>query len=174
MNFFSNFLHYKIIFLITVAMLIPIPAYAEQEHHDGSARTLGWVSIGTGVAANLLFVGFNAIRKFPLLKMGIGSEISRTGVSMYRPMLNFHIMLNSVGFFAGMAHGFMLFPGLDSISLSLAIVMIFSMISGIILKFESDRNLKLFGRLVHGQVILSILLILLLTLHVITMGGDSD
>jgi hypothetical protein len=174
MNFFSNFLHYKIIVLITVTMLMPISVYAEHEHHDGSAQTLGWVSIGTGVVANLLFVGFNAIKKFPLLKVGIGSEISKAGVSMYKPLLNFHIMLNSVGFFAGMSHGIMLLRGIDSISLSLAIVMIFSMISGIILKFESDRNLKFFGRLVHGQVILSILLISLVTLHVVTMGGDFD
>ena len=155
-------------------MLMPISVYAEDEHHDGSAQTLGWVSIGTGVVANLLFVGFNAIKKFPLLKVAIGSEISKAGVSMYKPLLNFHIMLNSVGFFAGMSHGIMLLRGIDSISLSLTIVMIFSMISGIILKFESDRNLKFFGRLVHGQVILSILLISLVTLHVVTMGGDFD
>jgi hypothetical protein len=174
MIFFPHFFHYKILFLIAMAMLVPISASAESEYDDGSAQTLGWVSIGTGIVANLLFVGFNAIKKLPLLKVGIGSEISKAGVSMYRPMLNFHIMLNSIGFFAGMSHGLMLLPGLDSISLSLALVMIFSMISGIILKFESDRNLKFFGRLVHGQVILSILLIVLITLHVVSMGGDFD
>jgi len=155
-------------------MLFPISVFAESEHNDGAAQKLGWVSIGTGIVANLLFVGFNAIKKFPLLKVGVGSEISKTGVSLYKPMLNFHIMLNSIGFFAGMSHGLILLRGLDSISLSLAIVMVFSMISGIILKFESDRNLKFFGRLVHGQVILSILLIVLITLHVVSMGEDFD
>ncbi len=174
MIFFSHFLHYNIIVLIAIVMLFPISASAESEHNDGSAQTLGWVSIGTGIVANLLFVGFNAIKNFPLLKVGIGSEISKAGVSMYKPMLNFHIMLNSIGFFAGMSHGLLLLRGIDSVSLSLALVMIFSMISGIILKFESDRNLKFFGRLVHGQVILSILLIVLITLHVVSMGGDLD
>jgi len=160
--------------LIAIATFIPISASAESEHSEGSAQTLGWVSIGTGIVANLLFVSFNAIKKFPILKVGIGSEISKAGVSMYKPMLNFHIMLNTIGFFAGVSHGLMLLRGLDSISLSLAIIMIFSMISGIILKFESDRNLKFFGRLVHGQVILSILLIVLITLHVTVMDRDFD
>ena len=77
-------------------------------------------------------------------------------------------------FFAGMSHGLMLLDGLDSISFSLAIVMTVSMISGLILKFASDRSLKFFGRLVHGQVILSILLVSLVTLHVMTTGGDFD
>lgn len=174
MIFFSHFFHYKIILLIAIAAFIPISASAESEHNEDSAQTLGWVSIGTGIVANLLFVGFNAIKKFPLLKVGIGGEISKVGGSMYKPMLNFHIMLNSIGFFAGMSHGLMFLRGLDSISLSLAIVMIFSMISGIILKFESDRNLIFFGRLVHGQVILSILLIVLITLHIVSMSGDFD
>lgn len=174
MIFLSHLLPYKIIFLIAITTLLPISASAESEHKDGSAQTLGWISIGTGIVANLLFVGFNAIKKFPLLKVGVDGEISKAGVSMYKSMLNFHIMLNSIGFFAGMSHGLMLLHGLDSISLSLAIVMVFSMISGIILKFESDRNLKFFGRLVHGQVILSILLIVLITLHVVSMGEDFD
>jgi len=174
MIFFSKFLPYKIIFLIAITMFFPISAFAESEHNDGSAQKLGWVSIGTGIVANLLFVGFNAIKKFPLLKVGIGNEISKTSVSLYKPMLNFHIMLNSIGFFAGVSHGLMLLDGLDSISLSLSIVMIFSMVSGIILKFESDRNLKFFGRLVHGQVILSILLIALIALHIVTRDQDFD
>jgi len=173
MIFFSDFLP-RITFLIVIALLIPNSAFADSEHYDGPAQKLGWVSIGTGIVANLLFVGFNAFKKFPLLKVGFGNEISKTSVSLYKPMLNFHIMLNSIGFFAGVSHGLMLLDGLDSISLSLAIVMIFSMISGIILKFESDRHLKFFGRLVHGQVILSILLIALVAMHIFTMGRDFD
>jgi hypothetical protein len=173
MNFFSNFLKYKIV-LISLAMLVPISAYAEDGDYNSPAQTLGWISIGSGVVANVLFMAFNALKKLPLLKIGIGSEMSRAGLSMYKPMLNFHIMLNSVGFFAGMSHGIMLIRGLDSISLSLAIVMTVSMITGIILKFASERNLKFFGRLVHGQVILTILLISLVALHVTSVGGDFD
>ena len=150
---------------------VPTAAYAD---NNGPAQTLGWVAIGAGTVANLLFIVFNAIKKMPLLKVGMGSEVPKTMFAIYKPVLNFHVMLNSVGFFAGMSHGFMLLGGLDSISLSLAIVMTVAMIGGIILKFASDRNLKFFGRLVHGQVILSILLVALVVFHVFTTGGGFD
>lgn len=172
MNFFS-ILQYRKIALIAFLMLLPMPAYADDDY-SGSAQTLGWVSIGAGVVANALFMIFNLVRKLPLVKISMGSEISQTGALAYRPMLTFHILLNSVGFFAGMSHGLMLLGGLDPISLSLALVMTVSMASGIILQFASNRHQKFFGRLVHGQVILSILLASLVFLHVVSMGGDYD
>jgi len=156
--------------LILFALLfVPATAYADDDNY-GSAQALGWVAIGVGTAANVLFMGFNAIKKLPMLKVGMGNETPRTMFAMYKPMLNFHIMLNSVGFFAGMSHGFILLRGLDSISLSLAIVMTASMISGIILRIASGRNLKFFGRLVHGQLVFSILLVALVVLHVSIMS----
>ena len=102
------------------------------------------------------------------MKLVGGSSTSQNLTSMYQPVLNFHIMLNAVGFFAGMSHGFMLIRGLDYISISLAIVMTVSMISGIILKFTSGKNLKFFSRLVHGQAVLAAMLATLVVLHVIT------
>lgn len=170
-SFFNFFIQHKWALLIMFSMLMPTSVYADE--YSSSAHTLGWVSIGTGATANLLFIGFNAVRRLPLLKVGIGSEIPKTGF-LYRPMLNLHMMLNSVGFFAGASHGILLLDGLDSISLSLAIVMTVSMASGILLKLASDRNLKFFGRLVHGQAILSVLLVFLIVLHVFTADGDFD
>ncbi|HSA98171.1 MAG TPA: hypothetical protein VLF17_03750 [Candidatus Nitrosotenuis sp.] len=171
MTLFSNILRPHLILL--VLLLVPAAAYADDDNY-GSAQALGWVAIGAGTVANVLFMVFNAVKKLPLLKIGMGSEMPRTMFAMYKPMLNFHIMLNSVGFFAGMSHGLLLLRGLDSISLSLAIVMTVSMVSGLVLKVASDRNSKFFGRLVHGQVVLSILLIALVVLHVSVMGADFD
>jgi len=171
MTFFSNILRPQLILL--VLLLAPAAAYADDDNY-GSSQALGWVAIGAGTVANVLFMVFNAIKKFPLLKVGMGSEAPRTMFAMYKPMLNFHIMLNSVGFFAGMSHGLLLLRGLDSISLSLAIVMTVSMVSGLVLKVAFDRNLKFFGRLVHGQVVLSVLLVALVVLHVSVMGNGFD
>ena len=174
MNFFQNIFQYRKLGLFLFALaFVPTTAYADDDH-NGSAVALGWVAIGSGTVANLLFMVFNVLKKLPLLKVGLGSELPKASATIYKPVLNFHIMLNSIGFFAGISHGFLLIRGLDSISLSLSAVMTASMISGIILKFASGRNLKFFGRLVHGQVILSILLVTLVTLHVSTMGGDYD
>lgn len=102
------------------------------------------------------------------MKLVAGSYTSQSLTSMYQPVLNFHIMLNSVGFFAGLSHGFMLIRGLDYISFSMVIVMTVSMFRGIILRLTSGRNLKFFSRLVHGQAILAALLVTLVILHVVT------
>ncbi|MDE1727253.1 MAG: hypothetical protein KGH89_08350 [Thaumarchaeota archaeon] len=157
----------KISIMIVLAF-VPTLAYADDDNGFSTAATLGWLAIGCGMAANLSLIIFKMIKKMPIMKLVGGSSTSQSLTSMYQPVLNFHILLNSVGFFAGLSHGFMLIRGLDYISLSLVIVMTVSMISGIILKFASDKNLKFFSRLVHGQAILAALLVTLVVLHVIT------
>ena len=168
MQIFSN-PYLKISIMVALAF-VPTMAYADDDNNNGfsTAVTLGWLAIGCGVAANLSLVIFKMIKKTVVVKLVGGSSTSSSLTSMYQQVLNFHIMLNAVGFFAGMVHGFMLMRGLDYISLSMAIVMTVSMISGIILKFTSGKNLKFFSRLVHGQAILAAMLVTLVVLHVIT------
>lgn len=167
MRIFSTYSYLQILMLVVLAF-VPTLAYADDGRESSTAATLGWLAIGCGAAANLSLVIFKMIKKIPVMRLVGGSVTSQSLTSMYQPVLNFHIMLNSVGFFAGLSHGFMLIRGLDYISLSLAIVMAVSMISGIILKFTSGKNLKFFSRLVHGQAILAALLVTLVVLHVIT------
>jgi hypothetical protein len=45
------------------------------------------------------------------------------------------------------------------------------MVSGLLLKYTSSRNSKLFGKLLHGQFGLVILLASLVTLHIV-VGDD--
>jgi hypothetical protein len=149
MIFFSNILRNKVWLILLALLFVPSTAYADDDHY-GSAQALGWVAIGAGTVANMLFIVFNSVKKLPLLKVGMGSEMPRTVFAMYKPMLNFHIMLNSVGFFAGMAHGLILLRGLDSISLSLAIVMTVSMMSGIVLKI-----VRAFGSRSSGFIVIA-------------------
>lgn len=160
-----------LILLTLVGLLfVPTIAYADDDNNNavGMATTLGWLAIGCGMAANLSLVLFKMVRKIPVMKLVGGSVSSQSLTPMYKPVMNFHIMLNSVGFFAGLSHGFMLMRGLDYISLSLVIVMTVSMISGIVLRFSSGKNLKFVTRLVHGQVVLAALLVTLVSLHIIT------
>lgn len=98
-------------------------------------------------------------------------QVAKQIRTVYKPVLNFHIMLNSIGYFAGMTHGLMLSRHLDSVSLSLAIVMSVMMVSGLLLKYTSSRNSKIFGRLLHGQFGLVILLTVLVVLHIV-IGDD--
>lgn len=160
---------YLKISMILALVLVPAVVYADDDGRGFSiSDTLGWLAIGCGMAANLSLVIFKMMKKTRVMKLVGGSGTSQSLTIMYQPVLNFHIMLNSVGFFAGLSHGFMLIRGLDYISLSLVIVMTVSMISGIILRFTSGKNLKFFSRLVHGQAILAAMLVTLVVLHVIT------
>ncbi len=167
MRIFSIQPYLKISMLLAL-VLVPAVAYADDGGRFSVPDTLGWLAIGCGMAANISLVTFKMIKKMRVMKLVGGSGTSQSLTSMYQPVLNFHIMLNSVGFFAGLSHGFILIRGLDYISLSLAIVMTVSMISGIILRFTSGKNLKFFSRLVHGQAVLAAMLVTLVVLHVIT------
>ena len=167
MRIFSIQSYLKISMIVALA-LVPAVVYADDGGGFSISATLGWLAIGCGMAANLALVIFKMIKKMRVIKLVGGSGASQSLTSMYQPVLNFHIMLNSVGFFAGLSHGFMLIRGLDYISLSLVIVMTVSMISGIILRFTPGKNLKFFSRLVHGQAVLAAMLVTLVILHVIT------
>ena len=134
-------------------------------------RVWGWVAIGAGVIANLPFILFSKWRKYAVRAGGQSLLMARHVVQFYRPVLNFHIVLNSVGYFAGMTHGLLLVNDLDSISLSLAITMTVLMASGILLRYTSSRHAKVFNRLLHGQFGLLLLMIALIALHVLT--GDD-
>lgn len=161
------------IFALTFLLFIPTMAFAEDGEKSNTAVTIGWIGIILGIIANLTLVTFKIIRKPTIMKL-VGGYDAQSLTPLYTPILNFHILLNSIGFFAGVFHGLMLIRGIDAISLSLAIIMTVSMTSGIILRYAPDKNTKFFSRLVHGQFILAILLITLVILHVLTHNGGFD
>lgn len=163
-------LKHVLILLGFILIISPVLAYAD-DNGDDVVEDLGWVAVGAGIIANIPFIVMNKMRRY-MIKAGSSTvQIGRQLGSMYKPILNFHIMLNSIGYFAGMTHGLLLSSNLDSVSLSLALVMTVMMISGLLLKYTSTRNTKIFGRLLHGQFGLVILLAALVTLHIVT--GDD-
>lgn len=161
----------KIIPMIFLLFLLPIPVFADDDDSEDAVESLGWIAIGAGIIANLPFIVFNKWRKYAVRAGGQSVQMIRQSVQIYKPVLNFHIILNSIGYFAGMTHGLLLVNDLDSISLSLAITMTVLMISGILLRYTSSKHTKVFNRLLHGQFGLVLLLIALIALHV--MIGDD-
>ena len=157
--------------LLLLGFLMPVQAFADDDDAEDAIENLGWVAVGAGIAANVPFIAMNKIRRYALRAGSSTVQIGKQIRTVYKPVLNFHILLNSIGYFAGMTHGFFLSNHLDSISLSLALVMSVMMISGLLLKYTSSRNSKIFGRLLHGQFGLVILLAALVALHIIT--GDD-
>jgi len=158
-------------YLILLGVLLPIPAFAEDDEDEDSAELLGWIAVSCGVIANIPFVAINKYRKYAIQAGGTSLQMARQIGTHFKTILNFHIMLNSIGYFAGMSHGFLLSRHLDSTSLSLAIVMTVMMASGLMLKYTSSRHAKIFNRLLHGQFGLVLLLAALVVLHVIS--GDD-
>lgn len=156
---------FSILFLAII--LIPIPAFAD-DGSKGAIRDLGWIAIGCGIAANLPFIVLTKYRRYAVSAGGQSLQMARKIGIAFKPILNFHIMMNSIGYFAGMAHGLALSRHLDSISLSLVITMTLLMGSGMMLKYSSSRHTKLFHRLLHGQFGLVVLLIALVMLHVLS------
>lgn len=146
-------------------------AFADDDNDEDIAKDLGWIAVSAGIIANIPFIVINKIRRYVIKSGSSTIQIGRQLGSVYKPILNFHIMLNAIGYFAGMTHGFLLSSDLDSVSLSLALVMTVMMISGLALKYTSTRNSKIFGRLLHGQFGLVILLAALVALHIV--AGDD-
>jgi hypothetical protein len=161
----------KPLFFVLVALFfVQTLAFADDDSDD-AAQLLGWVAIGSGTLATLPFVVINKYRRYAVKAGNSQLQIVRQIGAFYKPILNFHIMFNAIGYFAGMSHGLLLSRHLDPISLSLAMVMTVMMISGLLLKYTSSRNDKIFNRLLHGQFGLVILLIALVILHV--MSSDD-
>jgi hypothetical protein len=94
-------------------------------------------SIGAGVLADIPFIVYLKVKKSSVVMLGGGHETTRGLARQYSTVLNFRIIMNIVGFIAGMTHGILLIRGLDAISLSLAITMTVMMISGIVLRFST-------------------------------------
>ena len=166
----------KFVVFLTLLSLLVIPptlAYADDGDDDAEdiVENLGWVAVGAGIVANVPFIAMNKIRRYAIKTGSSTMQVAKQIRTVYRPILNFHIMLNSIGYFAGMSHGLMLSRHLDSVSLSLAIVMSVMMVSGLLLKYTSSRNSKIFGKLLHGQFGLVILLTALVVLHIV-VGDD--
>lgn len=168
------FFSLAIISLILIATITIHPAWADDDFGEGRGRgaavALGWVSIGSGLLANVPFLLYVKVKKVSVSVLGGGHQITR-GLAVQHPaVLNFHMTMNLIGFAAGAAHGVFLLGGLDAISLSLAIVMTVLVASGLVLRL-STRDTRSFTNILHGQIILTVALIVLISLHVISMSG---
>ncbi|MDH5463146.1 MAG: hypothetical protein OEY17_05940 [Nitrosopumilus sp.] len=93
--------------IVFLLFLVPIPVFADDDAED-AVQNLGWIAIGAGVITNLPFILFNKWRRYAIRTGGQLLQIVNPSVQFYKPVLNFHILLNFVGYFAGMTHGLFL------------------------------------------------------------------
>ena len=156
--------HLYLLLAIILVLASPIAALAEEdEGGEDAAKGLGWIAVWTGTIATTTLMLYKRVRSLP-----ISSSITRELSIYYKPLLSFHILLNMIGFTAGLAHGYIFSRSMEPITLSLVIVMLFLTVSGVLLRYTSAKNLKIFNKLVHGQLIMTILVISLVVLHILT------
>jgi hypothetical protein len=161
-----------VIIVIGVLCLLLTPQLAFAEDGNGTAKNLGWVSIGSGVLANVPFVVYNRLKKYSVAKLGGGHEITRGMALQHSPVMTIHTGLNLIGFVAGAVHGIIFLNRLDMFSLSLAVMITVLTISGFFLRFTKCTNVKLLTKMIHSQLLLSALLSVLIVLHVLTAYDD--
>jgi len=150
--------------MLFLFLLISIIAPFAGEGH--AINALGSSAVAVGLIANIGFMLYNRLRMFS--KNLFHGEIVKQLQLMYKPLLNAHIMLNMLGYFAGMTHGLLYVRHLEPISISLVFVMNVLMASGFLLRYTSARDVRIFNKLLHSQLILSVMLVMLVILHAMT------
>lgn len=161
-----------LILLLSILFLLSIQfSYADNHNNNRSllhnnAELLGWISISCGLIANVPFILYVRVKRLSVKRLGGGDSLTRNLALEHKPIINFHIALNLIGFFTGIFHGILLVRGIDFISISLAIVITTLTVSGILLRFAKLRIINQFNRIIHTHIILSTLLVILIILHV--------
>lgn len=162
--FFRNY----ILVPISISLLLLIQ-YAHGDNHNRSlhdnAELLGWLSISCGLIANIPFILYVRVKRLSVKKLGGADSLTRNLSLEHRPIINFHIILNLIGFFTGIFHGVLLIRGIDFISISLVIVITTLTVSGMLMRFAKLRILNQLNRIIHTHIILTILLVILVILH---------
>lgn len=157
------------ILVSTSISLLLLIQYAYGDNHNRSlqdnAELLGWLSISCGLIANIPFILYVRVKRLSVKKLGGADSLTRNLSLEHRPIINFHVILNLIGFFTGIFHGVLLIRGIDFISISLVIVITTLTVSGMLMRFAKLRILNQLNRIIHTHIILTILLVILVILH---------
>ncbi len=155
--------------IIILAAATPLHALADEiengEEYGGSEVAEGLGSTAASLGA-VLIAGFVAFREaFPrLMRRGI-----RLPRSLYRRVLELHAGSSLVLGSMGLAHGYMLRAYAGPVEYALASVIAFTMVTGVILWF-SRGSVRRAARFIHVQRLLSAIIVVLLLVHVATVG----
>ena len=154
-----------LVFLLLFSLVMMVDyavADGEEEHEDEGedfeggefAESSGTIALYGAILFNALYIPVNRLRR--------KGAIQIPG-SMF---LNIHIAINLIlGFFA-LWHAATLSPAAGPVEyLSVALIM-YLIASGLVMRFPARTRAKTLARLMHAQLIVSIILVFLLAIHV--------
>lgn len=136
--------------------------YEEYEREaDELGEGLGSLALYLGLIGVLGYVGYKRLYLWG----------SRNGVKLPLSLstaLQAHIALSVVGGIAALYHGYLLWESEEGgpFGVAAAAMAAVLLVSGSILYYSKSRDLKVFGRLIHAQRALALLLALFILLHV--------
>ena len=155
-----DILIYMLVFLLVLMLSISLAYGDDEEGEEGGlfgedfANQLGSAAWIGGLFLNSVFVVINRARK-----------IFRLRVPM-RAILDFHIITNVLLGIAGIIHGYS-YLKVAGPAEYVAVGLIFLLLAtGLFLRYISSRNVKLLNRIVHGQLLLSIILAIVIGYHI--------
>ncbi len=106
-----------LILLLSILFLLSIQfSYADNNNNNNrsllhnNAELLGWISISCGLIANVPFILYVRVKRLSVKRLGGGDSLTRNLALEHKPIINFHIALNLIGFFTGIFHGILLVP----------------------------------------------------------------
>ncbi|HEX2407603.1 MAG TPA: hypothetical protein VHJ38_10405, partial [Nitrososphaeraceae archaeon] len=99
-----------LILLLSILFLLSIQfSYADNNNNrsllHNNAELLGWISISCGLIANVPFILYVRVKRLSVKRLGGGDSLTRNLALEHKPIINFHIALNLIGFFTGIFHG---------------------------------------------------------------------
>ena len=157
---YADFLLYLIVVFMTI-LIVTIPVYGDGDEGglfgEGASKQLGEVSWSFGLILNIFFVVLNRARKYFKLSLP------------FREILNIHITTNVFLGILGVLHGYSFLSKAGPVEYLAVFLIIFLLLSGLLLRFISGRDLKLLNRLVHTQLALALLLTLTIWVHIETI-----
>ena len=134
--------------------------YGEEGEREGGevAESAGSLAFTLGLLANMGFVGYKWAKLHAKIK---GS---------YRHVLNTHILLNILLGGLAIYHGYSLREAAGPVEYASVAAIIIILLSGLLLRYAKNRHLKWFARHIHVQRALALLLLILVVIHVATIG----
>ena len=130
----------------------------------------GEEELGGGLGSLALYLGLIGVLGYVIYKYLYLWSV-RNGVKLpisLSTALQAHIALSVVGGLAALYHGYLLWGSEEGgpFGVAAAAMATVLLVSGSILYYSKSRNLKVFGKLIHAQRALAILLALFVFLHV--------
>jgi len=124
---------------------------------EEEGETLGSLAWTLGLLLNTLFVAVNRARKILRLRL------------RFKTVLDIHIASNIILGSMAILHGLIFISSASLLEYILVILIAILLASGTAMRFVMNRDVRLLNRLVHTQLLLSIIIAILIYIHILTV-----